>query len=40
MIHGSNSMIRKYSKKYGKIGEIELKPGMAVFRWSPTGEPE
>lgn len=41
MIHGSNSMIRNYSVKWGKIGEIELKPGMAVFRWrNDGGEPE
>ena len=41
MPHGSNSMIRKFSKSYGKVGEIELKPGMAVFRWSNDGnEPD
>ena len=40
MPHGSNSMIRQYCVRYGKIGEIELKPGMAVFRWSPSGEPD
>lgn len=41
MPHGSNSILRKYTVKYGKIGEIELKPGMAVFRWSDDGnEPD
>lgn len=40
MPHGSNAIARSYVKSIGKIGEIELKPGMAVFRWSPTGEPD
>lgn len=41
MPHGSNSILRRYSKTYGKVGEIELKPGMAVFRWSNDGnEPD
>lgn len=39
--HGSNSMIRTWCVRYGKVGEIDLKPGMAVFRWSNDGnEPE
>ena len=32
MYHGSNTMWRKYTVKKGKIGEIELKPGMATFK--------
>ena len=41
MPHGSNSMYRKYSTETGKIGEITLVPGMAVYRWSPSGsEPD
>lgn len=32
MYHGSNTMWRKYTSKKGKIGEIDLKPGMAVFK--------
>lgn len=32
MYHGSNSMWRKYSTEVGKIGEIELVPGMAVYK--------
>lgn len=32
MYHGSNTMWRKYTKQKGKIGEINLVPGMAVFK--------
>jgi len=35
--HGSNTMWRKYTVEKGKIGEIDLVPGMAVFKcrdWS------
>ena len=32
MYHGSNSMWRKYSTETGKIGEIDLVPGMAVYK--------
>lgn len=32
MYHGSNSMWRKYSTEVGKIGEIDLVPGMAVYK--------
>ena len=32
MYHGSNTMYRKYTTKKEKIGNIELKPGMAVFK--------
>lgn len=38
MFHGSNTMWRKYTVKRGKIGEIELKPGMAVFKWRNDGK--
>lgn len=37
MYHGSNTMWRKYTTEKGKIGEIDLVPGMAVFKvrkWS------
>lgn len=37
MYHGSNTMWRKYTTSKGKVGEIELVPGMAVFKrraWS------
>lgn len=39
MYHGSNSMWRKYSTETGKIGEIELVPGMPVYKirnWKST----
>lgn len=32
MYHGSNTMWRKYTTEKGKIGEIDLVPGMAVFK--------
>ena len=32
MYHGSNTMWRKYSTEKGKIGEITLVPGMAVYK--------
>lgn len=38
MFHGSNTMWRKYTVKRGKIGEIKLKPGMAVFKWRNDGK--
>lgn len=39
--HGSNSMFRLQSTKKGRIGEIELKPGMPVYRHKDDGqEPE
>lgn len=38
MYHGSNTMYRKYSKKKGKIGTIELKPGMAVYKHRTDGK--
>lgn len=39
MYHGSNTMYRKYTVFKGKIGEVDLVPGMAVFKrraWSPS----
>ena len=38
MYHGSNTMWRKYTTEKGKIGEITLVPGMAVFRWRKSGK--
>jgi hypothetical protein len=32
MYHGSNTMWRKYTVNKGKIGSIDLVPGMAVFK--------
>ena len=32
MPHGSNSMWRKYTIEKGKIGEVQLLPGMAVYK--------
>lgn len=40
MYHGSNTMYRKYSTEKGKIGEIKLVPGMAVYRWKKAVEGE
>ena len=37
MYHGSNTMWRKYSVTKGKIGEIDLCPGMAVYKWRNDG---
>lgn len=37
--HGSNTIWRKYTTQKGKIGDLELVPGMAVFRWKKEGEP-
>lgn len=37
--HGSNTIWRQYLTAKGKIGEIELIPGMAVFKWRRDGEP-
>lgn len=39
MYHGSNSMWRKHSTEVGKIGEVDLVPGMAVYKirdWKNT----
>jgi hypothetical protein len=38
MYHGSNTMWRKYTTEKGKIGQIALEPGMAVFRWRKSGK--
>ena len=38
MYHGSNTMYRKYSTKKGKIGTIDLKPGMAVYKHRVDGK--
>ncbi len=38
MYHGSNTMWRKYTTEKGKIGQIALVPGMAVFRWRKSGK--
>ncbi len=38
MYHGSNTMWRKYTTEKGKVGEITLVPGMAVFRWRKSGK--
>lgn len=38
MYHGSNTMWRKYTTEKGKIGEIELVPGMAVFKMRQDGK--
>ena len=38
MYHGSNTMWRKYSTKKGKIGEIPLLPGMAVYKQRQDGK--
>jgi hypothetical protein len=38
MYHGSNTMWRKYSAEKGKIGQVALVPGMAVFRWRKSGK--
>jgi hypothetical protein len=37
--HGSNTIWRQYLTVKGRIGEIELVPGMAVFKWREDGEP-
>ena len=37
--HGSNTIWRSYLITKGTLGSIELVPGMAVFKWRPTGEP-
>ena len=37
MYHGSNTMWRKYTTEKGKMGQITLVPGMAVFRWRQNG---
>lgn len=36
--HGSNSMFRLQSTKKGRIGDIELKPGMPVYRHKDDGQ--
>lgn len=38
MYHGSNTMWRKYTTVKGKIGEIDLVPGMAVFKMRQDGQ--
>ena len=38
--HGSNTIYRQYLTYRGKIGQIELVPGMAVFKWREDGEPD
>lgn len=35
--HGSNTIWRKYTTEKGKLGQITLVPGMAVFRWRQSG---
>lgn len=41
MFHGSNTMWRQYAPKRGRIGEIALVPGMAVYKHKNDGkEPE
>ena len=41
MYHGSNTMWRKYSTEKGKIADIDLIPGMAVYKLRNDGkEPE
>ena len=36
--HGSNTMWRKYTTEKGLVGQIDLVPGMAVFRWRRSGQ--
>ena len=38
MYHGSNTMWRKYTQEKGKLGDMTLVPGMAVFRWRKSGK--
>ena len=38
MYHGSNTMYRKWSTEKGKIGEISLVPGMAVYKNKHDGK--
>lgn len=38
MYHGSNTMWRKYTTAKGKIGDIDLVPGMAVFKMRQDGK--
>ena len=37
--HGSNTIWRNYLSAKGRIGEIPLVPGAAVFKWREDGEP-
>jgi hypothetical protein len=37
--HGSNTIWRRHLTVKGKIGAIDLVPGMAVFKWRKDGEP-
>ena len=37
--HGSNTIWRKYLSVQGRVGEIPLAPGMAVFKWKRDGAP-
>ena len=38
MYHGSNTMWRKWTTIKGKIGEVELVPGMAVYKRRTDGK--
>lgn len=38
MYHGSNTMWRQYATQKGKIGEIDLVPGMAVYKLKKDGK--
>lgn len=38
MYHGSNTMWREYTVEKGKIGEITMIPGMAVFKMRRDGQ--
>lgn len=38
MYHGSNTMWRNYAPKKGKIGELALVPGMAVYKHRNDGK--
>ena len=38
MYHGSNTMYRRYSILKGKIGQVELVPGMAVYKHRDDGK--
>lgn len=38
--HGSNTIWRSYLSAKGKIEEVPLAPGVAVFKWREDGEPD
>ena len=40
MYHGSNTVWRKHTTEKGKVGGIQLLPGMAVFKWKKDGAPD